>query len=113
MSCQVESIEALLVDLPTIRPHKLSMTTMGNQTLVIVRMRHSDDIEGLGEATTIGGSPVVTPMSVFSTYRTMPSCKRSSASFRFFLIWISRSRRSAATRPQFIPMTADCASRSA
>jgi len=55
MSCQIESIEAVLVDLPTIRPHKLSMTTMGSQTLVIVRMRHSDDIEGLGEATTIGG----------------------------------------------------------
>jgi muconate cycloisomerase len=55
MSCQIESIDTLLVDLPTIRPHKLSMTTMGCQTMVIVRMRHSDDIEGLGEATTIGG----------------------------------------------------------
>lgn len=55
MSCQIVSVETLLVDVPTIRPHKLSMTTMGNQTMVIVRMRHSDDIEGLGEATTIGG----------------------------------------------------------
>ncbi|GAA5179325.1 muconate cycloisomerase family protein [Modicisalibacter zincidurans] len=51
----IESIETLLVDLPTIRPHKLSMTTMACQTLVLVRMRHSDGIEGLGEGTTIGG----------------------------------------------------------
>jgi len=31
------------------------MTTMACQTMVIVRMRHSDGIEGLGEGTTIGG----------------------------------------------------------
>ena len=55
MSSLIESIETLLVDLPTIRPHKLSMTTMACQTMVIVRMRHSDGIEGLGEGTTIGG----------------------------------------------------------
>ena len=55
MSATIQSIETLLVDLPTIRPHKLSMTTMACQTLVIVRMRHSDGIEGLGEGTTIGG----------------------------------------------------------
>ncbi|MCO5748811.1 muconate cycloisomerase, partial [Citrobacter freundii] len=44
-----------LVDLPTIRPHKLAMHTMNRQTLVILRLRCSDGIEGLGEATTIGG----------------------------------------------------------
>lgn len=55
MSCVIESIETLLVDLPTIRPHKLSMATMACQTMVIVRMRHADGIEGLGEGTTIGG----------------------------------------------------------
>ncbi len=51
----VESIEAILVDLPTIRAHKLAMTTMSSQTLVIVRLHCSDGIVGLGEATTIGG----------------------------------------------------------
>ncbi|TBU85566.1 muconate cycloisomerase family protein [Phytopseudomonas dryadis] len=51
----IESLEALIVDLPTIRPHKLAMHTMQNQTLVIVRLRCSDGIEGVGEATTIGG----------------------------------------------------------
>lgn len=55
MSATIQSVEAILVDIPTIRPHKLSMTTMGVQTMVIVRMRDSDGFEGLGEATTIGG----------------------------------------------------------
>ena len=55
MSATIQSIEAILVDIPTIRPHKLSMTTMGVQTMVIVRMKDSDGFEGLGEATTIGG----------------------------------------------------------
>ena len=52
---RIESIEAVLVDLPTIRAHKLAMTTMSRQTLVIVRLLDSDGIVGLGEATTIGG----------------------------------------------------------
>lgn len=51
----IESIEAILVDLPTIRAHQLAMTVMNVQTLVIVRLRCSDGAEGLGEATTIGG----------------------------------------------------------
>jgi muconate cycloisomerase len=51
----IESIEAILVDLPTIRVHKLAMTSMSRQTLVIVRLRSSDGLTGLGEATTIGG----------------------------------------------------------
>lgn len=54
-STAIESIEAILVDLPTIRPHQLAMATMQRQTLVILRLRCADGIEGLGEATTIGG----------------------------------------------------------
>lgn len=52
---RIDSIEAILVDLPTIRAHQLAMTVMQRQTLVIVRLRCSDGTEGLGEATTIGG----------------------------------------------------------
>lgn len=48
-------IETYLVDLPTIRPHKLSMTTMQKQSMVIVRLFCSDGLIGFGEATTIGG----------------------------------------------------------
>lgn len=55
VTATIQSVETLLVDLPTIRPHKLSMTTMACQTMVIVRTRHSDGIEGVGEGTTIGG----------------------------------------------------------
>jgi muconate cycloisomerase len=52
MNAQITSVKAILVDLPTIRAHQLAMTTMQQQTLVIVRLRSSD---GIGEATTIGG----------------------------------------------------------
>ncbi|MDR6494637.1 muconate/chloromuconate family cycloisomerase [Paraburkholderia sp. 22099] len=55
MNAQITSVEAIVVDLPTIRAHQLAMATMQQQTLVIVRLRSSDGIEGLGEATTIGG----------------------------------------------------------
>jgi len=51
----IESIQTIIVDLPTIRPHKLAMHTMQKQTLVIIRVRCSDGLEGIGESTTIGG----------------------------------------------------------
>ncbi|WP_455925563.1 muconate cycloisomerase family protein [Pseudomonas putida] len=51
----IQSLETIIVDLPTIRPHKLAMHTMQNQTLVLLRLRCSDGIEGIGESTTIGG----------------------------------------------------------
>lgn len=52
---RVERIETVLVDLPTIRPHKLSVATMDGQTLMLVRVHCSDGVIGLGEGTTIGG----------------------------------------------------------
>ncbi len=51
----IERIETMLVDLPTIRPHKLSVATMDGQTLMLVRVHCSDGIVGVGEGTTIGG----------------------------------------------------------
>lgn len=51
----IERVETLLVDVPTIRAHKLSVATMHRQTLVLVRLRCSDGVEGVGEGTTIGG----------------------------------------------------------
>ncbi|WP_103446912.1 muconolactone Delta-isomerase family protein [Pseudomonas putida] len=35
----IERIDAIIVDLPTIRPHKLAMHTMQQQTLVVLRLR--------------------------------------------------------------------------
>lgn len=51
----IQSIEVILADVPTIRPHKLSVATMNTQTLVLVRVRCADGVEGWGEGTTIGG----------------------------------------------------------
>lgn len=51
----IQNIETILVDVPTIRPHKLSVATMHTQTLVLVRLQCADGIVGWGEATTIGG----------------------------------------------------------
>lgn len=52
---QAVQIDTFIVDVPTIRPHILAMTTMYRQSIVIVRVRCSDGVEGLGEGTTIGG----------------------------------------------------------
>jgi muconate cycloisomerase len=51
----IESIDTFLVDLPTIRPHVLSMATMMRQTAVFIQIQCADGIIGTGEATTIGG----------------------------------------------------------
>jgi muconate cycloisomerase len=51
----IQHIETFLLDVPTIRPHKLSVATMNTQTLVLVRVRCADGVQGWGEATTIGG----------------------------------------------------------
>lgn len=51
----VERVETVLVDLPTIRPHKLSVATMTGQTLMLVKVHCSDGMVGIGEGTTIGG----------------------------------------------------------
>ena len=50
-----KSVETILVDIPTIRPHKLSVTTMQTQTLVLVKVTTENGVVGWGEATTIGG----------------------------------------------------------
>ncbi len=52
---KIDKIDTYLVDLPTIRPHVLSMTTISRQTLTIVEIYCSDGTIGIGEGTTIGG----------------------------------------------------------
>ena len=51
----VTRVETAILDLPTIRPHKLSVATMNGQVLMLVRVHCSDGIVGVGEGTTIGG----------------------------------------------------------
>jgi muconate cycloisomerase len=52
---RIESVEVLLLDVPTIRPHQLSVATMRQQNIVLVRIRCADGVNGWGEASTIGG----------------------------------------------------------
>lgn len=51
----IDAIETFILDVPTIRPHVLSVATMQSQAMVIVRLICSDGIEGIGEGSTIGG----------------------------------------------------------
>lgn len=51
----IASIETMLVDVPTIRPHKLAMAVMHCQVLCLVKVTCSDGVVGWGEGTTIGG----------------------------------------------------------
>ena len=51
----ITSVETILLDLPTIRPHVLSMASIDTQTVALVTITASDGIEGNGEGTTIAG----------------------------------------------------------
>lgn len=55
MSATVTAVETFIIDVPTIRPHVLSVATMRVQSMTIVRVTSSDGITGHGEGTTIGG----------------------------------------------------------
>lgn len=52
---KIERIEARILDIPTIRPHKLSFGSISCQSPVIVQLWLSDGAYGFGEAATIGG----------------------------------------------------------
>ena len=51
----IESISARILDIPTIRPHKLSFGSISRQSPVIVQLWIKDGACGFGEAATIGG----------------------------------------------------------
>ena len=52
---RIERIEARILDIPTIRPHKLSFGAISRQSPVIVQLLLADGATGFGEAATIGG----------------------------------------------------------
>jgi muconate cycloisomerase len=52
---KIRSVEAILVDIPTTRVHRLSFGAITAQNYVIVRVRDEEGLVGLGEASTIGG----------------------------------------------------------
>ncbi|RJG40459.1 muconate cycloisomerase family protein [Mesorhizobium sp. DCY119] len=51
----IDRIDTSIIDVPTVRGHVLSMTTMLMQSVVIVQIRFSDGSEGWGEGASIGG----------------------------------------------------------
>ncbi len=75
----IESLTCWLVDIPTIRPHKLSMATMGCQTLTLVRMQCAQGVVGWGEATTIGGLSYGRKARRPSARPLKPTCRRCCA----------------------------------
>ena len=55
MPIKIEKIDTWIVDVPTIRPHVLSMISISKQVMMLVRIHFSDGSTGIGEGTTIGG----------------------------------------------------------
>ncbi len=51
----VTDIRTTIVDVPTVRKHKLSQTSVTAQSYVIVQLRLANGVEGIGEAATLGG----------------------------------------------------------
>lgn len=80
---KIDQIETVVVDVPTIRGHVLSMATMRSQTAVLVRIMFSDGSVGIGEGTTIGGLTycVESPESIQSAIDTYiaPALKGKAA----------------------------------
>lgn len=51
----VADVRSTIVDVPTVRRHKLSNTSVTAQSYVLVRARLANGAEGIGEAATLGG----------------------------------------------------------
>ncbi len=51
----VAEVRSTIVDVPTVRQHKLSQTSVTAQSYVIAQVRLANGVEGIGEAATLGG----------------------------------------------------------
>src|SRR6476620_3297658 len=51
----IVSIRSTIVDVPTVRRHKLSSLSVTAQSYVIVEVQLANGAEGIGEAATLGG----------------------------------------------------------
>jgi len=52
---RIVRVETCIVDLPSVRPHVLSVATIRGQTVTLVEIHCDDGVFGIGEGTTIGG----------------------------------------------------------
>jgi muconate cycloisomerase len=51
----ISEIKSTIVDVPTVRKHKLSSLSVTAQSYVIVELRLGNGVIGIGEAATLGG----------------------------------------------------------
>src|ERR1700758_2906496 len=51
----IAAVQGTIVDVPTVRRHKLSQTSVTAQSYVIVEIRLANGVTGIGEAATLGG----------------------------------------------------------
>ena len=51
----VREVASTIVDVPTVRRHKLSSTSVTAQNYVLARVQLANGVEGIGEAATLGG----------------------------------------------------------
>jgi muconate cycloisomerase len=51
----IAEVRSTIVDVPTLRQHQLSQTSVTEQSYVIVQLRLATGAEGIGEAATLGG----------------------------------------------------------
>jgi muconate cycloisomerase len=51
----IAAVRSTIVDVPTVRGHKLSQTSVTAQSYVIVEVRLANGVTGIGEAATLGG----------------------------------------------------------
>ena len=51
----IASIRSTIADVPTVRRHELSSLSVTAQSYVIVELRLTNGVEGIGEAATLGG----------------------------------------------------------
>ena len=53
--CTIASVQATIVDVPTLRRHQLSSLSVTAQSYVIVELQLANGVIGIGEAATLGG----------------------------------------------------------
>jgi muconate cycloisomerase len=51
----IQDVKSTIVDVPTVRKHKLSSLSVTAQSYVIVELRLANGVTGIGEAATLGG----------------------------------------------------------
>ncbi|MRW89800.1 muconate cycloisomerase [Duganella sp. FT80W] len=120
----IQNIDTFLVDVPTIRPHRLSVATMNTQTLVLVRVTCDDGIVGWGEATTIGGlnygeespesiktnidtyiAPLITGMDASAVAKAMARIRKTIQGNRFAKCAIETALLDAQARRLKVPLS--------